>query len=250
MTTLSPSSAHGGSRGDRLAAPTASRHRDPVLLTSAVGAFVLTFAVLLVPHTGLPGDPTAPQVTAFFTEHYSMQQFQTVMHSLGAVALLVFFSRLSAAVRRLERPGESASRIVLATAAALTAVVVLTMGFVSATIYQTGDIDGGVQESLYLMGWDFHFKVAYLIPLVLLPACHVLRRERAAARAVTWTGLALGALALASTLGNLTQATMVVQYPLFMLFLLWVLVAGLVLGLRGIRAPWTGTTWSAGAADC
>ena len=235
MTTLSRSSA-APSGADRLAAghgAPASRRRDPVLLASGVGAFVVTIAVLLVPHASLPDDPTAAQVTAFFTEHYTVQQSQTVMHSLGAAAMLVFFARLASVVRRFERQGESSSLLVLAAAAALTSVAVVTMGFVSAAIFLTGDIDGSLQESLYFMGWDFHFKVAYLVPLVLLPACHVLRRERAAARAVTWSGLGLGGLALVSTLGNLTRDTMFVQYPVFMLFLLWVLVTGLVLGLRG-----------------
>jgi hypothetical protein len=90
------------------------------------------------------------------------------------------------------------------------------------------------------MGWDFHFKVAYLVPLVLLPACHVLRREQAAPAALTWSGLALGLFALVSTLGNLSKDTMFVQDPAFMLFLVWMLVAGLVLGLRGVvQAPLT-----------
>ena len=61
-----------------------------------------------------------------------------------------------------------------------------------------------------------------------------LRREHAAPAAVTWTGLALGVLALVSTLGNLSQDTMFVQYPVFLLFLFWMLAAGLVLGLRGV----------------
>ncbi len=94
---------------------------------------------------------------------------------------------------------------------------------------------GSLQESLYLLGWDFHFKIAYLLPLVLLPAGHVLRRTQAAPAALTWSGLLLGVLALASTLGNLSADTMFVQYPVFMLFLLWMLAAGLVLGLRGAR---------------
>lgn len=235
MTTLSrssaaPSSAAGRASSEHAPAP---RRRDPVLLAGGVGAFVVTIAVLLVPHASLPDDPTAAQVTAFFSQHYTVQQSQTVMHSLGAVAMLVFFARLASVVRRFERPDESSSRLVLAAAAALTSVAVVTMGFVSAAVHLTGDIDGSLQESLYFMGWDFHFKVAYLVPLVLLPACHVLRRERAAARTVTWSGLGLGGLALLSTLGNLSRDTMFVQYPVFMLFLLWVLVAGLVLGLRG-----------------
>lgn len=213
-----------------------SRRRDPVLAWSGVAAFAVTVGVLFVPHAALPDDPTAAQVTAFFTENYTVQQSQTVMHSLGAVALLVFVGRLAAVVRRFERDSDSASRLVLGAGAALTALVVVTMGFVSAAVFLTGTIDGELQEMLYMMGWDFHFKVNYLVPLILVPACHVLRRAGAAARGVTWSGLALGILALVSTLGNLSQDTMFVQYPVFMLFLVWVLVAGLVLGLRGTRA--------------
>ena len=157
------------------------------------------------------------------------------MHSLGAVAMLVFFARLALLVRRVDRPSGMAGQLVLAAGAAVVAIVIVTMGFVSAVIFQTGSIDGSLQESLYLVGWDFHFKIAYLLPLVLLPACHVLRRTQAAPAALTWSGLLLGVLALASTLGNLSADTMFVQYPVFMLFLLWMLAAGLVLGLRGAR---------------
>jgi hypothetical protein len=225
MTTLSRPAA---------AVDSTTRRRDPVLAASAVASFVVTFAVLLVPHDAVPDDASAAQVTSFFTTHYTLQQSQTVMHALGAVALLVFVGRLAAVVRRLERADEAGSRIVLAAGSAVVAIIVLSMGFVSAAIFLTGSIDGELQEMLYMMGWDFHFKVAYLVPLVLLPACHVLRREHAAPAALTWSGLALGLFALVSTLGNLSKDTMFVQYPAFMLFLVWMLVAGLVLGLRGV----------------
>lgn len=228
MTTLSRPSA---------AARTTIRHREPLLAASAVASFAVTFAVLLIPHDSVPDDATATQVTAFFTDHYTLQQSQTVMHSLGAVAMLVFVVRLATVARRFERPGESGARIVHAAGSAVAAMVVLTMGFVSAAIYLTGTIDGELQAMLYRMGWDFHFKIAYLLPLVLLPACHVLRREHAAPAALTWSGLALGVLTLVSTLGNLSRDTMFVQYPAFMLFLVWMLAAGLVLGLRGVPVP-------------
>ncbi len=211
---------------------TATRRRDPLLAASAAISFAVTFAVLLIPHDALPDDASAAQVTAFFREHYTLQQSQTVMHALGAVAMLVFVVRIATRVRRCERAGESWSHLVLAAGSAVAAMIVLTMGFVSAAIYLTGTIDGELQSMLYMMGWDFHFKIAYLLPLVLLPACHVLRREHAAPAGVTWTGLLLGVLALLSTLGNLGRDTMFVQYPVFMLFLLWMLAAGLLLGLR------------------
>jgi hypothetical protein len=229
MTSLSTTDTHS-----------AVRHRDPVLGISAVASFVITFAVLLVPHDALPDDAGPREVTAFFEANYVVQQSQTVMHALGAVALLVFLTRLSGLVGRLERPGESWSRLATAAGAALVTVVVVTMGLVSAVIALTGTIDGAVQETLYMIGWDLHFKVAYLIPLVLVPVCAVLRRAHAAPTVLTWTGLLLGGVALLSTLGNLTRSTMFVQYPVFMLFLAWTLAAGLVLSLRGVRLPVTG----------
>lgn len=225
MTTLSRPAAAAG---------ITTRRREPLLAASAVASFAVTFAVLLIPHDALPDDASAAQVTAFFAAHYTLQQSQTVMHALGAVAMLVFVVRLAAVVRRFERADEAGARIVHAAGSAVAAMVVLTMGFVSAAIYLTGTIDGELQAMLYRMGWDFHFKIAYLLPLVLVPACHVLRREHAAPTAVTWPGLALGVLAGVSTLGNLSKDTMFVQYPVFLLFLFWMLGLGLVLGLRGV----------------
>lgn len=215
----------------------ADRRRDPVLAASAVACFVVTVAVLVIPHQSLDDTATADEVTSFFTRHYVVQQSQTVMHILGALALLVFSVRWAALVRRWQRPDETADRLVVAAAGATTAVVVVAMGFTSAAIYLAGRIDGELLHALYRMGWDFNFKIAYLVPLLLLPSCHVLRRERAVPGAVAWSGLVLGVLALASTLGNLSTDTMFVQYPVFMLLLLWVVVTGLVVGLRGAVLP-------------
>ncbi len=193
--------------GDR-----ATRH-DPLMAAAAVTCFVVTVAVLLIPHQTLSDAASADEVTGFFQRHYALQQSQTVMHIIGALAMLVFFVRWADLVRRWQRPDEAADRLVLAAASAATAVVVVAMGFVSAALYLSGAIDGDLQHALYRMGWDFNFKIAYLLPLILLPSCHVLRRERAVPSALAWSGLLLGLLALASTLGNLSPATMVVQYP-------------------------------------
>lgn len=230
MTTIS----HSGTT-----VASATRRREPLLAASGVTCFVVTFAVLAIPHDSLDDGATAEQVRAFFTQHYALQQSQTVMHTIGALAMLVFLARLATLLRRCERPGEGWDRLVLAAGGAVTAVIVIAMGFVSAVIFLTGTMDGALQFMLYRMGWDFHFKIAYLLPLVLLPTCHVLRREHAAPAVVTWSGLLLGGLALASTLGNLSKDTMFVQYPVFMLFLLWILLTGLVVGLRGISEPRT-----------
>lgn len=217
----------------------ARRRREPLLAVSAVTCFVVTMAVLVIPHDMLQDEASADQVTTFFTQNYALQQSQTLMHSLGALAMLVFLARLATVVRRHQRPDESWDRLVLAASSAVVAIIVLAMGFVSAAIFLTGTIDGELQHILYRMGWDFHFKIAYLIPLALLPACHVLRREHAAAAGLTWSGMLLGVLSLASTLGNLSKDTMFVQYPVFMLFLLWILLTGLVMGLRGSCEPST-----------
>lgn len=232
MTTIMDADANTAGASGR-------RRREPLLAVSAVTCFVVTFTVLVIPHDSLQDEASADQVTTFFTQNYALQQSQTLMHSLGALAMLVFLARLATVVGRHQRPEEGWDRLVLAASSAVVAIIVLAMGLVSAAIFLTGTIDGELQHMLYRMGWDFHFKIAYLLPLVLLPACHVLRRERAAAGAVTWSGLLLGVLALASTLGNLNKDTMFVQYPVFMLFLLWILLTGLVMGLRGPHEPRT-----------
>lgn len=171
----------------------------------------MTIAVLLIPHDSLPSSPRPDEVTAFFEQNHLVQQSQTLMHSLGAVALLVFFAQLAAVVRRLEGDGEPWSRLTLAAGAAFGAVVVVTMGWVSAVVVLTGNIEGGLQETLYMMGWDLHFRVLYLVPLLTLPACHVLRRSGAASGLVTWSGTVLGAVALVGILGYLGRETWVAQ---------------------------------------
>lgn len=191
--------------------PPSTRQREPLLAASAVTSFVVTIAVLLIPHDSLPSSPRPDEVTAFFEQNYLVQQSQTLMHSLGAVALLVFFAQLAAVVRRLEGDGEPWSRLTLAAGAAFGAVVVVTMGWVSAVVVLTGNIEGGLQETLYMMGWDLHFRVLYLVPLLTLPACHVLRRSGAASGLVTWSGTVLGAVALVGILGYLGRETWVAQ---------------------------------------
>ena len=210
------------------------RRRDPVLGWSAVAAVVVAFAVLLVPHASLAGtNPTAQQVTRFFNEHYTMQQAQPLLHSASGVLLLVFVVRLAGLLRDLG--GRRAADVVRAAGAATTAVIITTMGWVAAVVTLTGDIEGALQWDLYNIGWDFHFRLLYLLPLVLLPTGWVLRTS--GARVVGWSALVLGVLTTVAPLGYLGADTWFVEYPAYMLFLLWTLGAGIALGLRGVRRP-------------
>jgi hypothetical protein len=208
------------------------RLRDPLLGWSAVAAALVTFAVVFIPHHSLPDDPTPAQVTDFFTANYAIQQSQPLMHSVGGVLMLVFLVQLAALLRDLG--AARSAHVVRAAGTALVAVVVTTMGWVAAVVTLTGDIDGSLQETLYMIGWDFHFRLLYLLPLVLLPAGWTLRRSGAAVTG--WIALVIGGLTAVAPLGYLGTDTWVVQYPAFMLFLLWTLGAGIALGLRGVRA--------------
>jgi hypothetical protein len=160
-----------------------------------------------------------------------MQQAQPLLHSVGGVLVLVFLVRLSRLLRDTGAP--EAAHLVRGAAAAFVAVVVVTMGWVAAVVTLTGDIDGSVQWDLYNIGWDFHFRLLYLLPLVLLPTGWALRR--AGASGLGWFALVLGALTVVAPLGYLGRETWFVQYPAFMLFLVWAAITGAVLGWRGLR---------------
>lgn len=209
------------------------RLRDPILGWTGIGSFVVTIAVLFIPHEVL-GDhekTTAADVTEFFTTNYTIQQSQTLLHSVGAVLLLVFLLRVAALLARLG--GGGAADVVRAASSVLVAVVVITMGFVATVVTLHETMDGNLVESLYQVGWDWHFRLLYLLPLILLPTGIVLRR--AGEKATGWATLTLGGLTAVAPLGYLAADTFFVHYPAFMLFLLWVLGAGISLGLRGVR---------------
>lgn len=209
-----------------------ARRTDRLMGGAAVGAATTAFAVLLVPHAILdPTAPTSDEVTTFFTENYTMQQFQPLMHSISGVLLLFFLVRLAALLHELDA-GRSAD-VVRAAATAIAAVIVVTMGWVAAVVTLTGNLDGSVQWALYNIGWDLHFRLLYLLPLVLLPAGWSLRRT--GAPVLGWTTVGLGVLTVVAPLGYLGKETWFVQYPAYMLFLLWALAAGIALGFRGVR---------------
>lgn len=225
MTTIQDPITQGTTRH-----PT--RRTDRLLGAAAVASVAVTVAVLLLPHAILDEtDPTAGRVTSFFTEHYTMQQLQPLLHSVGAVLLLVFLVRLATLLRELGGP--DAANVVRTAGAAVVAMIIVTMGWVASVVTLTGDVDGTLQWDLYNIGWDFHFRLMYLLPLVLLPSGWVLRRSGAAV--VGWFGLVAGALTVVAPLGYLGEDTWFVEYPGFMLFLLWTLVAGVALGFRGVR---------------
>ncbi len=228
-----------------VAAPTTARTgrtRDRVLALSGVGFAALLLPVVLVPHASLDVDPTSPPkdpaaVVAFFEEHYALQQYQALMHSLAAVVLLVFFTALAAQVRRAAPSARSTANLTVAGGAGIASIMLATMALVAGSISLTGGVDGGVQSWMYTLGWWEHFKSLYLLPVALVPACLVLRRARVLPAALAWPGIALGLLAPVAMAGALSATTEFVMFPLFLLFLVWVLAVGVVAGTRGLTTP-------------
>ena len=216
-----------------------SRARDRVLSLSGIGFAALLLPVLLIPHASLDADPARPPddpavVVAFFEEHYALQQYQALMHSLAAVVLLVFFSALAAQVRRAAPSARLSANLTVGGGAGIATIMLVTMALVAGSVSLTGGVGGDVQWWLYTLGWWEHFKALYLLPVALVPACLVLRRERVLPAALAWPGVALGVLAPLAMAGGLSASTEFVMFPLFMLLLLWVLVVGVVAGTRGL----------------
>ena len=84
---------------------TGTRVRDLTLGISGIAFAALLLPVVVIPHASLDYEPTKPPkdptvITSFFEKHYALEQYQALMHSLAAVAMLVFFTALAAQVRR------------------------------------------------------------------------------------------------------------------------------------------------------
>jgi hypothetical protein len=215
-----------------------NRRRDVALGASGIGFFVLLLAVIAVPHSSLDypvkKPPASSVITEFFSNHYGLEQYQALMHSLAALMFMVFGVALAAQVRRHELVGRVASRLVTAGAAATATVMLVTMLLVAGTITMTGGIDGRTQGWLYELAWNEHFKLLYPAALVLAPACLVLGRTRALPRTLTWLGLLVSLLCLIAMVGVLTSGTEFLQFPVFFLLMLWVLATGIVALVRGV----------------
>lgn len=213
--------------------------RDRVVGAAGLAFTVLLVPVIAIPHASLdyPLDepPAATVITAFYRTHHSLEMYQTVMHSLAAVALLVFGVALAGQVRRFEAGVDRlASRLVAAGAVGVSAVMLVTMMIVSGALLLTDDIDGHLLGGLYLLGWSEHFKALYLVPVLLAPACAVLRRARALPAAVTWTGQLVSLLALVAMVAGIGKGTEMLMYPVFFLLIVWVTVTAVVALTRGI----------------
>ncbi len=235
MTTVDPATAP--SLPADSPAPQGTRSRDLVLGVSGVAFTAILLPVLLVPHASLDlGPGTMPEdpavVTRFFEAHVAAQQAQTIAHSFGAVALLVFFAALAALVRRTTA-GRVTAQLTLAGGAGMATIMLLTMALVSASITLTGDIDGATQGWMYALGWWAHFKLLYLLPVALVPACRVLHRAGVLPGALAWSGQALGVLGALAMVGGLSAATEFAMFPVFMLLMVWMSVTGIVGLSRG-----------------
>jgi hypothetical protein len=237
MTTATPSPTAAPTRTVR-AAP--ARARDKVLGLSGIAFAAALLPVLLIPHASLDYEPTKPPrasvITSFFHGHYALEQYQAFMHSLAAVALLVFFVALASQVRRADPRALVAGRLTAGAGVAMATVMMLTMALVAGTISLTGAVDGVTQGWVYSLGWSAHFKALYALPLALIPACVVLRRSRALPAALTWPGLVIGALGPVAMAGALSASTEFLMYPVFFLLLVWVLATGIVALTRGVGA--------------
>jgi hypothetical protein len=112
--------------------------------------------------------------------------------------------------------------------------MVTTMCLAAGAISLDGGIDGSTQWWLYELGWTEHPKFLYLVPLVLVPACRVLGRARALPRLLTRTGLLIAVLAVVAVVAVLTAGTEFLEYPVFLLLILWLLATGVVALTRGV----------------
>ena len=235
-TTAAPRPARSTAAGS-----TGGRVRDRVLGLSGIAFTVLLLLVVLPPHATLDYDRTHPPsgdtVTAFFEKHYTLEQYQALMHSLAAIALLVFFTALAAQVRRADDVGGLSARLTIAAGTAIATIMLVTMALVSGSVSLTGGVDGVTQGWMYTIGWWEHFKCVYLLPIALVPACRVLRRARVLPAALAWSGQVLGLLGLVAVAGALSASTEFLMFPAYMLLMLWVLATGTVALTRGLAAP-------------
>lgn len=215
------------------------RQRERLLGASGVLFFLVLIAVLAVPHDSVWPDqtravPSAEKVASFFAEEYAMQQFQTVMHSLAMLILLVFAGILCSLLRPADAADGRWTRIAFGAVAAIAAIDVVAMGLASAAVTFSERFAGEGALFAYAIAWSMFAKVNYLLPAFLLPVGELTRRSGLLPRWLGWTAIVVGALSLLSTLGNLSENTWFAQYPIFMLFIAWVLVTGVVVLLRGV----------------
>jgi hypothetical protein len=221
-----------------IAAEAPTRARDRLLGLSGLGFFAALLPVVVIPHASLdyPVDkpPAGEVITEFFQRHYALEEWQSLMHSLAGLALLVFGVAVARQVRRHQDDARVAATLIVAGAGLAAAVMVVTMAIVAGTISQTGGVDGVTEGWLYNLAWDVHFKMLYAVPLVLLPAGRVLGRTGALPRVLTGAGSVLAVLAVAAMVGGLTQDTEFLQFPVFFLLMLWVLATAVVALTRGV----------------
>src|ERR1700710_965959 len=142
-STATPSSSTA-----TLAAEAPSRSRDRLLGLSGLAFLAAPLPVIVIPHASLdyPIDspPAGSVITAFFHRHYALEEWQSLMHSFAAVALLVFGVALARQVRRHQDEGFAAT-LVVAGAGLAAATMLVAMGIVAGTDGQTGGNDGGAE---------------------------------------------------------------------------------------------------------
>jgi hypothetical protein len=222
----------------RAESPTRTRVRDVALGASGVAFALLLIPVVAIPHSSLDYPTTKPPAghvfVTYFRQHRVLEESQALMHSLAAVALLIFFAALAGHVRRAG--SALAAHLTLAGGTGVAVIMLLTMMLVAGSISLNGGVDGQVQGWIYSLGWWEHFKCAYLLPVALVPACHVLRNARVLPAALAWTGQVVGLLGLVAMVGGLSSATEFLMFPVFFLLILWMLAAGVVALTRGLAS--------------
>ena len=194
--------------------------------------------VVAIPHASLDYEMTKPPAghvfTTFFHQHRVLEEYQALMHSLAAVALLVFFAALAGHVHRTGNA--LAARLTLAGGSGVAVIMLVTMVLVTGSISLNGGVNGQVQGWIYTLGWTEHFKCAYLLPVALVPACRTLRAARVLPAPLAWSGEVVGVLGLVAMIAGLSSATEFLMFPVFFLLILWVLATGIVALTRGLAS--------------
>lgn len=207
---------------------------------SAILFALVPLPVLLVPHESMKDSFGGDDINAFFQQHWTMQQWQTLMHIASALFLLAFVVGLYRILRSTAR-SRTFPMLALVSGSIIVVQVVVSMAVVSSSIAllhleQTGPpTDPTIAAAFYYLGWDLHFKVNYVVPLFLAVAAWAGWQGQSLSRAwgVITAGVAL--LTAASAVATLWQPSYVAQYPAFMLFMAWSLGTGVMFLARSGR---------------
>lgn len=206
---------------------------------SAIAFALVPIPVIAVPHESLEGTESGAEIVAFFERHWAMQQWQPMMHLFSALALVVFVVSLTSLLRESERGSALWSQVARGAGLVMAAVIIVSMALVSSALALVGEPNaspsGDVVGGLYFTGWHLHFKINYIVPLFMAAIALVTLRGHAFSRVWGWLTAVLAVVMLASVFGNLSYGTYFVQFPAFMLLLVWSIGTGIMFLRRARR---------------